>query len=418
MPAMQPPRGTYDALPELCERLRFVEQTALGVFQSYGYGEIRTPMFEFTEIFSRNVGETTDVVTKEMYTFDDRNGESLTLRPEGTAPVVRAYYSNGLKQRLPLKLCYIGTPMFRYERPQKGRYRQHHQVGLECFGIASPWADVEVMGIGVALLKALGVVDGVYVQLNTLGSPADRQVYRDKLVEYFTPYKDELSDEAKQRLAKNPLRLLDTKNPREIELAEGAPQAKDFLSDESKAFFETVQQGLEALNIPYEINPRLVRGLDYYTHTVFEIHDSNLGAQSQVISGGRYDGLMAQMGGDDVPGVGFGAGLERLESIMQTVPQATAPIAFVMQTEAALPEALKLAQKLREAGLVVHVPLQGGSMKSQFKRADKLAAAHTIILGEEELQDATFTLKNMADGSQQRLKDVDVVAALTGNMHA
>ncbi|MFZ2619527.1 MAG: histidine--tRNA ligase [Alphaproteobacteria bacterium] len=408
---LQPPRGTYDALPAQSKRLRHIEDVALKVFGRYGYGEIRTPMFEFTDVFARTSGEATDIVTKEMYTFTDRGGESMSLRPEGTAGVVRAYYTNGLKQHLPLKLCYVGTPMFRYERPQKGRYRQHHQVGLECFGIAEPWADVEVIAAGMALLKELGLND-LQVTLNTLGAPADRAKYREQLLAYFTPHLSKLSAESKERIAKNPLRVLDSKQPEDQPFMADAPKTVDALSPESKAFYESVKAGLTALGIPYIENPRLVRGLDYYTHTVFEIHSTGLGAQSQVLSGGRYDGLMLQMGGDDVPGVGFGSGMERLEMLLGELHGEPAPVAFVVEDDTARVSALLLAEQLRAAGRTVHVPLSPAGMKAQFKRADKLGAGVVLVLGSNELRDGTVTVKNMATGTQETLALAEALGKL------
>lgn len=396
---LQPPRGTYDALPDQCQRLRYIEDMALSVFGRYGYGEIRTPMFEFTDVFARTSGEVSDVVTKEMYTFTDRGGESMSLRPEGTAGVVRAFYTNGMKQHLPLKLMYAGTPMFRYERPQKGRFRQHHQVGIECFGIASPWADVEVIAAGMAFLHALGLT-GLYVTLNTLGDTTDRAAYRQELLKYFEPVRGKLSAESQERLVKNPLRVLDSKQVEDQEFVPGAPKTVDHLSPASAQFYADVKAGLTALDIPFKEDPRLVRGLDYYTHTVFEIHSADLGAQSQVLSGGRYDGLMAQMGGQDIPGVGFGSGVERLEMLLAELPSAQAPIAFVVTDDAARRAAMPLVEQLRAAGHVVHMALEDVSFKAQFKRADKLGASHCVVIGTEELAAQTAQIKDMATGTQ------------------
>ena len=397
---MQPPRGTYDALPEKSRRLRHIEETAMRVFKRYNFGEIRTPIFEFTDVFARNVGEATDIVSKEMYTFDDRGGESLSLRPEGTAGTVRAYYSNKLKHSLPLKVAYIGAPMFRYERPQKGRYRQFHQIGVEVFGSAGPMADVEVIAAGVAMLKELGIGGKALVKLNSLGTPQDRENYRKILMDYFAPVKDQLSEESQARLDKNPLRVLDSKEEEDKKFLPDAPLPIDHLCDKSQAHFEAVKKGLDALGIAYEIDATLVRGLDYYTHTVFEVHGEGLGAQSQVIGGGRYDGLFAQMGGEDIPAVGFGCGLERLEMLLDDMPEEGVDIAFVVPDEAAHGKAMELAEALRNNGKSVYVPLDLTGMKSQFKKADKLGAPIVAILGESELADGIITVKDMLSGEQ------------------
>lgn len=407
---LQPARGTHDLLPETARRFRHIEETALEVFGRYGFGEIRTPIFEFTEIFSRNVGDSTDIVTKEMYNFEDRGGESLTLRPEGTAPVVRAYYSNGLKKDLPLKLCYVSTPMFRYERPQKGRMRQHHQVGAEIFGIADPMAEVELLSMAFRFLKAINVGEGLYVELNSLGDMADRARYREALLHYLRPHADKLSEDSKIRLERNPLRVLDSKDPADIAIVAEAPQMHNYLSEESMVHFKAVQKGLDALGIQWKHNPNLVRGLDYYSHTVFEVHSDALGAQSQVLSGGRYNGLIGQMGGDDVPAVGFGSGMERFEALMPELPPLPRPIAIVAMGESARNAAMKLSEDLRTEGYIVAMPLEETSFKSQFKKADKANANWTLILGEDEVSKGECGVKNMETGEQTTLPLADVVA--------
>jgi len=412
---LQPPRGTHDALPEMSRRFRFIEETVLKVFKGYGFGEIRTPMFESTDVFARNVGDTTDIVTKEMYTFTDRGGDSLSLRPEGTAPVVRAYYSNGLKQHLPLKLCYVGTPMFRYERPQKGRLRQHHQVGAEVFGVAGPMAEVELIAMAFDFLRALGMQEDFYVQLNSLGTAEERATYREALVTYFEPHKAKLSAESKDRLVKNPLRILDSKDEADRALLADAPKLSDYLGEASATHFEAVKQGLDALGIRWQVNDTLVRGLDYYSHTVFEIHSDALGAQSQVVSGGRYNALIGQMGGDDVPAVGFGCGVERLELMLAegAVPT-TRPIAFVVMGDAATRAGLALARTLRQKGLEVYVPLDPLSVKGQMKKANKLEATHTVVIGDEELKTGIYVLKDMDAGTQNNLSPDAIIAHLCG----
>jgi len=409
---LQPARGTHDLLPTQARRFRHIEQTALDIFGCYGFGEIRTPIFEFTEIFSRNVGDSTDIVTKEMYTFDDRGGESLTLRPEGTAPVVRAYYSNGLKQDLPLKLAYVSTPMFRYERPQKGRMRQHHQVGAEIFGVASPLAEVELLSMAFRFLAAIGVGEGLYVQLNSLGDKVDRTHYREALLEYLRPYKNKLSEESQTRLERNPLRILDSKDQGDLQLVANAPKMAEYLSETSKQHFEAVKHGLDALGIRWEVNPNLVRGLDYYSHTVFEVHSDKLGAQSQVLSGGRYDGLIGQMGGDEVPAVGFGSGMERLEALMPELPALPSPIAIVAMGESARMAALKIAEVLRQNNHSVLLPLDEASFKSQFKKADKANAVWALILGDDEVQKGACGVKNMRTAEQLTMPLTEVPSFL------
>lgn len=406
---LQPPRGTYDALPELASRFNYIENTARSVFGKRGYGEIRTPIFEQADVYLRTVGETTDIVSKEMYIFEDRNGEKMALRPEGTTGVVRSYFSNGLRQHLPLKLYYVGAPMFRYERPQKGRYRQFHQLGMECFGISEPYADIEVIAAGVSLLKVLGLQGDITVRLNSLGTPEDRAVYREILLKYFEPIKDQLSDESKERLSKNPLRILDSKEREDQKFIPDAPRPIDSLCESSKTHFDAVKNGLDALGIIYEIDTSLVRGLDYYTHTVFEIHGEGLGSQSQVIGGGRFDGLFDQLGGEAVPAVGFGCGMERLESIMSEQVLLERPVSFIVMDEKAYFTCLKLAEKLRENNVKCLMPLEFTSFKTQMKKANKYDSSHTIIVGESELSNNVFQLKDMDQGIQNELSFEEIM---------
>ena len=311
MPALQPARGTQDLLPETARRHRQVSETAREMAALYGFAEISTPIFEFTEVFARPIGEHTDIVSKEMYTFTDRGGEEVTLRPENTAGVVRAVLSNGLTQSTPLKFFYSG-PMFRYERPQKGRFRQFHQIGVELLGVATPQADIEVIALGQRILKALGIADRVVLELNTLGDPQSRAAYRTALVQYFSSRRAELSEDSRDRLERNPLRILDSKAREDAPIIAEAPPFDRYLNDSSAEFFGNVRDGLRRLGIAYRLNPRLVRGLDYYTHTVFEFVTTDLGAQGTVLAGGRYDGLVELMGGPAMPGVGWAAGIERL----------------------------------------------------------------------------------------------------------
>src|SRR6267378_963162 len=326
MRALQSVRGTQDLLPAQMRRHRAVSETARRVAERYGFEEMATPIFEFTEVFERPIGETTDIVSKEMYSFTDRGGENITLRPENTAGVVRAVLSNALTQSTPLKFFYSG-PMFRYERPQKGRFRQFHQIGVELLGVPQSQADIEVIALGQRILGALGIADKVVLELNTLGDPESRAAYRDALVAYFSARFSELSEDSRRRLERNPLRILDSKDPGDQRLAAEAPDFAEYLNDASREFFARVRDGLDALGVVYRLNPRLVRGLDYYTHTAFEFVTTELGTQGTVIGGGRYDGLVELMGGPAMPGVGWAAGIERLAMLIGDPPASSRPIA-------------------------------------------------------------------------------------------
>jgi histidyl-tRNA synthetase len=308
---LQPVRGTHDLLPEDCRLHRHIEEAMIRVAKRFGFAEMATPIFEFTEVFKRTLGETSDVVNKEMYTFDDRGGTSITLRPEGTAAVARAFISNGLAQQVPFKVVYRG-PMFRYERPQKGRQRQFHQFGAELIGVEKPQADIEVLAMASQIMAALGLQERVTLELNTLGDAESRANYRAALVAYFSAYKDKLSEDSRTRLENNPMRILDSKDAGDREIVANAPRLKDHLNAYSADFFQQVCAGLDALGIAYTLNDRLVRGLDYYCHTAFEFTTTELGAQSAVLSGGRYDNLIENMGGAKTAGIGWAAGLERL----------------------------------------------------------------------------------------------------------
>src|SRR6266571_3589605 len=358
MPALQPARGTQDLLPDIARRHRRVSETARATAALYGFAEMATPIFEFTEVFARPIGEHTDIVAKEMYTFTDRGGEEVTLRPENTAGVVRAVLSNGLTQSTPLKFFYSG-PMFRYERPQKGRFRQFHQIGVELLGVATPQADIEVIALGRRILAALGIADRVVLELNTLGDPESRAAYREALVGYFSVRASELSEDSHRRLERNPLRILDSKDPGDQRIAREAPDFAAYLNEPSRDFFDRVRDDLDRLGIAYRLNPRLVRGLDYYTHTVFEFVTTDLGAQGTVLAGGRYDGLVEVMGGPAMPGVGWAAGIERLAMLIGEPPALARPIALVPLGEAAERAALKLGEALRDAGLVVELTYSG-----------------------------------------------------------
>ncbi|MDE3061166.1 MAG: histidine--tRNA ligase [Pseudomonadota bacterium] len=415
-PKLQPVRGTHDILPEEARKRRFIEAALAGVCERYNYGEIATPVFEFSDVFHRTLGDTSDVVTKETYTFTDRGGESLTLRPEFTAGVVRAFISNGLQDKLPFKVYYHG-PAFRYERPQKGRLRQFHQFGAELVGEADPLADAEMIAMSAHALSALGLLDHVKLELNSLGDAESRQAYRGALVAYFKDRQAQLSEDSKQRLERNPLRILDSKDEGDRRLIIDAPQAQDYFTPDASAFFDIVQEGLEALNIKFEINPRIVRGLDYYSHTVFEFTTDKLGAQGTVLAGGRYDGLVKLMGGPDVPGVGFAAGIERLLALMEVVNadgmRVSPPkvIAVIPIDAAQEMEALKLADALRHQNFTVEL-ITRGNMGKKMKKADKLGATAVLLLGEDEVKAGEVTLRWLATGEQQRLPVQSVVQAL------
>jgi histidyl-tRNA synthetase len=401
MAQLQAVRGTQDLLPAEVRRHRIVTETARVIAERYGFGEIVTPIFEFTEVFSRPIGEATDIVSKEMYTFRDRGDEEITLRPEGTAGVVRAVISNGLTQATPLKFFYAG-PMFRYERPQKGRYRQFHQIGAELLGPSQPQADIETIALGAEILDALGVLKSCEIQLNTLGDTSSRQAYRAALVEYFSAHREALSEDSRDRLIRNPLRILDSKDEGDKAIVGGAPVFDDFLNEVSRNFFDDVRRGLDTLGLAYVRNPRLVRGLDYYCHTAFEFVTTQLGAQGTVLGGGRYDGLMALMGGPDVAGIGWAAGIERLAMLLTEPPEETRPIAVIPVGEAAELSALRLTQELRRAGFTVDLGYSGNAGK-RMKRANKINARVALILGEDELARGAVMLRDLDGGEQQEV---------------
>ena len=399
MPELQPARGTQDMLPETTRRHRRVSDTARELAALYGFAEIATPIFEFTEVFARPIGEHTDIVAKEMYTFTDRGGEEITLRPENTAGVVRAVLSNGLTQSTPLKFFYAG-PMFRYERPQKGRYRQFHQIGVELLGVAQPQADIEVIALGHRILKALGLADRVTLEINTLGDPESRVRYRGALVDYYTERRAELSEDSRRRLDSNPLRILDSKDAGDIQLNSAAPPFDLYLNEASREFFARVKDGLGLLGIEYRENPRLVRGLDYYAHTVFEFVTTDLGAQGTVLAGGRYDGLVELMGGPAMPGVGWAAGIERLAMLIDEPPAPSRPIALVPLGAAAERVALKLGEALRDAGLPVELTYSG-NLQRRMRRADRIGARTAILIGDNELAQNAATLRDLDSGAQE-----------------
>ena len=405
-------RGTRDILPEEASYWQQVENLARTTFYRSAYREIRTPIFEQTDLFARGIGEATDVVGKEMYTFNDRGDRSVTLRPEGTAGVVRSYIEQGLHAQGGVqRLWYIG-PMFRYERPQAGRQRQFHQIGVEVLGSADPRADAEVIALATDILQGLGV-ENLSLALNSVGDGDDRQRYRQALVDYLTPYAQELDADSQDRLHRNPLRILDSKDDRTQVIIQDAPSLGDYLSPESQTFFEGVQRSLTDLGIAYTLNPRLVRGLDYYTHTAFEMQSMDLGAQATVCGGGRYDGLVHQLGGADTPAVGWAIGIERLILLLQQRAAYTQPALdfyLVSRGKKAEPQGLILAQKLRHQGFSVELDLSGSAFAKQFKRADRSGAKICLVLGEAEAEAGTVNLKWLATGQQETRSQLELLA--------
>ncbi|MDP7625546.1 MAG: histidine--tRNA ligase [Rhodospirillales bacterium] len=401
MTSLNPVRGTQDILPEEGRLYRRVEETAFEVAERYGFGEITTPIFEFTEVFSRTLGDTSDIVTKEMYTFEDKGGDQITLRPEGTAGVARAFISNGLQQDLPLKLFYRG-PMFRYERPQKGRRRQFRQVGVEILGVATPQADIETISIAQTFLEELGLKDYIKLELNSLGDTDSRSAYCDELVKYLSDHQDKLSKDSLERLDRNPMRILDSKDEGDQAVVVNAPRLQDNLNEASQSFFEDLCEGLTKLGIVFEHNTNLVRGLDYYCHTAFEFKTSDLGAQGTVLAGGRYDGLVGQMGGPETPGIGWAAGVERLSLLLDDGAEAKRPIAVIPVGGKAESEAMVVTEMLRKKGYRVDLGYSG-NLKKRMKRANRLNAVAAVLLGEDELTRNVGTLRNMDSGEQKEV---------------
>ena len=400
-------KGTKDVLPKDVHKNQYIEATALDIASKFGYKEIRTPVFEHTELFQRGVGDTTDVVQKEMYTFDDKGGRSITLRPEGTAGAVRSFLENGLcNEALPQKVCYL-TSCYRYEKPQAGRLREFHQFGVECFGSASPLADAEIIALAKSLFDSLGVKD-LSLEINSIGCPTCRAEYHKALKEYFSSRKDELCDTCKGRLDRNPMRILDCKSPICHEIAKGAPVVIDYLCDECREHFEMVQKYLKAQNIEYTINPQIVRGLDYYTKTVFEFVSNSIGAQGTVCGGGRYDGLVEELGGQHTPSLGFGMGLERLMLLMEAqgceFPEAEKPDLFIVALgEKATLKAVEIAKDMREEGFSALLDLNQRSVRAQMKYADKLGAKFNVVIGDNEVEAKTAKLKNMQTGEETEI---------------
>ena len=420
MAKIQAIRGMNDILPEQTPVWQFVESTVRRVLSQYGYQEIRMPIVEQTDLFKRSIGEVTDIVEKEMYTFEDRNGDSLTLRPEGTAGCVRAAEEHGLLFNQTRRLWYTG-PMFRHERPQKGRYRQFHQIGVECFGMTGPDIDAELLILTARLWEELGLAEHTRLEINSIGTSESRRVYRTALVEYLSQFKSDLDADSQRRLESNPLRILDSKDPSTRKILENAPSLDDYLDEESREHFERLKSLLDAAGVAYSVNPALVRGLDYYGKTVFEWITDSLGAQGTVCAGGRYDGLVEQLGGKPTVAVGFAMGLERLILLLETlglVPDyvnSNADVYVTAMGDGALAPALILAEKLRAAlpERVIVSHCGGGSFKSQMKKADRSGARYAVILGENEVANGTAGLKPLrADEPQTEIAQDELAAAL------
>ncbi|MGL5109146.1 MAG: histidine--tRNA ligase [Vibrio ordalii] len=411
-------RGMNDCLPTQSPLWQKVEGTVKNVISAYGYNEVRMPIVEMTHLFSRAIGEVTDVVEKEMYSFEDRNGDSLSLRPEGTAGCVRSGIENGLLYNQEQRLWYMG-PMFRHERPQKGRYRQFHQCGVEVFGLDGPDVDAELIMMTARLWRELGIDKHVRLELNSIGSLEARANYRTALIDYLEQHQEVLDEDAKRRMYTNPLRVLDTKNPDIQAILGDAPKLSEYLDEESKQHFAGLCELLTAAGIEYQVNERLVRGLDYYNRTVFEWITESLGAQGTVCGGGRYDGLVEQLGGKATPAVGFAMGLERLVLMMETLEltdvRRSVDVYMVSAGEGTMMAAMKLAEQLRERvpGLRVMNHFGGGNFKKQFKRADKMGAAVALVLGEDEVAESTVVLKDLIGGEQITISQTEVASKLT-----
>lgn len=397
-------KGTKDVLPSEVYKNQYIEATCLTVAENFGYKEMRTPVFEHTELFQRGVGDTTDVVQKEMYTFDDKGGRSITLRPEGTAGAARSFLENGLSnEALPQKICYL-TSCYRYEKPQAGRLREFHQFGIECFGATSPLADAEMIALAKQIFDELGVKD-LHLELNSIGCPTCRAEYHKALKEYFASRVNELCDTCRDRLDRNPMRILDCKSPVCSEIAKDAPVVLDYLCDECKEHFEKTKSYLDAMNIEYIVNPQIVRGLDYYTKTVFEFVADSIGAQGTVCGGGRYDGLIEELGGQHTPSLGFAMGLERLQLVMEAqgceFPEPSRPDLFIVAMgDKATLKAVEIAKDMRDEGYSVVYDLNGRSLRAQMKYADKINAKYNVVIGDNEVDTKSAVLKDMATGEQ------------------
>ena len=410
----KPVRGTQDMIGETAARFAHVAATFDRVRKLYGFGRIEVPMFEATAVFARSLGETTDVVSKEMYTFEDRGGDSLTLRPEFTAGIARAYLTEGWQQYAPLKVATHGA-LFRYERPQKGRFRQFHQLDAEVIGAAEPAADVELLCLADQLLRELGISEGVTLHLNTLGDHETREAWRAALVSHFEKHRGELSEDSVDRLARNPLRILDSKDPRDRPIADAAPAIDDFLSAEAGAFFEAVVRGLEAAGVMWTRNSRLVRGLDYYRHTAFEFITDRLGAQGTVVGGGRYDGLIETLGGPPTPAVGWAAGIERLAMLIDAPAREPIEIVLVPMGQAAETLAIGLLADIRRRGHAADMAYRG-NMKKRMQKADAAGARLALILGEDEIARGEVTVRDLATGAQDSIAMAGVIDSVEARL--
>lgn len=401
-------KGTQDTLPSESYKVQFIEQSVLEIAKNYGYKEIRVPVFEHTELFQRGVGDTTDVVQKEMYTFEDKGGRSITLRPEGTAGVVRSYLEHGLfNEPQPQKMCYL-ISCYRYEKPQAGRLREFHQFGCECFGTASPAADAELIALVNDIFTFLDV-KGLKIQINSIGCPECRKEYHKALKEYFESRKSELCATCLDRLERNPMRILDCKSPVCSEIAKNAPKVTDYLCGECRNHFESTQRYLDTMGIEYEVNPSIVRGLDYYSKTVFEFVSTDIGAQGTVCGGGRYDGLVEEIGGPKTPALGFAIGIERLLLLMDAQkidfpPESKCDLYIASIGEKATLKAAEIASDIRSNGMHAQFDIVGRSVKAQMKFANKIGAAYTVVLGDSEVENGKAMLKNMADGEETEIE--------------
>ena len=411
MQTLQPARGTNDLMPQDKARHNHVVETAKAIAAGFGFQDMATPIFEFTEVFSRPLGDASDVVSKETYSFEDRGGTALTLRPENTAAVMRAVISNGLTQTLPQKYFYAG-PMFRYERPQKGRMRQFHQIGVELIGPASALADAEVIACGADLLSSLGILDKCVLHLNSLGDTASRQAYRAALVSYLETYTAELSEDSQRRLAQNPLRILDSKDETDRKIVQDAPRLSAFLNEASQSHYDLLCKALDKAGIAFTADPLLVRGLDYYCHTAFEFITDALGSQGTVLGGGRYDGLSEMLGGPALPSVGFAAGIERLSLLIDEPSLPMPDVALITMDKELEADGFALASQLRRAGLSVDMPYSGNVTK-KMKRADKQGAAFVILLGSDEWASGTVQLKELATGQTDVIAVNQLIARLS-----
>jgi histidyl-tRNA synthetase len=408
--SLQNVRGTHDLLPMECARHRMIVDTAAAEAALYGFEEMATPILEFSEVFKRTLGDASDIVNKEMYTFEDRGGDSMTLRPEGTAGIARAFLSNGLTQNLPIKFFYHGA-MFRYERPQKGRQRQFHQLGVELLGASNSWADVECIALADAILKKLDVRKLSKLEINSIGDQDSRTRYREALVQFLSGYESQLSADSQKRLKINPLRILDSKDEKDQAILKQAPLLKDHLNEDSQKRFDDVLNGLRRLGVEFHVNPLLVRGLDYYSHVVFEFKTEALGAQDAILSGGRYDSLIETMGGPSTPGIGWAAGIERLSLLSPLKPQDAVAVTVIPVHADVEAEAFALAKTLRDQGIPTEVDFSG-NMSKRMKKANSRGSKAAVILGPDEIKAGTCMLKNLGDGTQKSLQLTELPSAI------